>query len=400
MSSRTKGMPSPGSDCTIHPGIPSDNAADRLASLAALTMTRQQPGIVLPALAGIPTSYSYTQGSDTALLLARSLVALGLGTAKLWTSLNGNISLFIRNSLNEWLKTIGVVTLRNHVSFDFAIVDDLDVASSERLAANKGKLLILLETSDNCGFITIGDQVDLLEKLQKGLGVAFYETLRRSLCTWMRPYDVTDAEAFAERWKESIEMDMETGTGDGDDTDEEMSFEEYCRTRDIDFPDVEAAKPACLRDGTRRQKSSSRTRHLSLLKQHRHGVYSAWIEPVLAMAAVRHPGREESNALRAQLEDCWEDSPLPNWIVAFRDHDPITQAFDEESQTVYECSHAPTWLDSFDPSDVADVRRVLTYVQRFVEVNVNLVKLSKAIEKGSSHGSTNRSEFDDELRAA
>lgn len=34
--------------------------ADRLASLAALTLSRQAPGLILPAIAEIPTSYTYT----------------------------------------------------------------------------------------------------------------------------------------------------------------------------------------------------------------------------------------------------------------------------------------------------------------------------------------------------
>ncbi len=78
----------------------------------------------------------------------------------------------------------------------------------------------------------------------------------------------------------------------------------------------------------------------------------------------------------------------------------MAQAVDDEMQNAFEVSHAPVWVESFDPANLSEVHRVLTYVQRFVEVNRNLVKLQNAIERGSSNGSTNRLELDDELRAA
>jgi hypothetical protein len=398
MSNRAAGMPDHRSHSATNSGRPSDPPTDRLASLAAITMTRQQPGLVLPVLSGVPTSYTYTHGGDTALSLARSLVTLGLGTAEMWGRLNGNLALFIRNSLNEWLRQIGAGELLGHVDFDFAIVDNLDSCGREPVVADGGKLFILLETTDNCGFITIGDQVDLLEKETPGLGRAFFAVLMKNIYSWMRVYDVRDAEEWVERWKEGIEMDMESE--EHDDSGTTPSVEEYCRKNNMDLPNVEAAKPACLRTAPSILSGSDQSRSAPLLRQHQHGIYSAWIEPVLAMDAVRRPAYSPSGDLRSQIEDCWEDDPLPNWVVAFRDNDPITQGFDEESQNVYETSHAPTWLDSFDPADVSDVRRVLTYVQRFVEVNRNLVRLMKAIEKGSTNGSTNRSELDDELRAA
>lgn len=397
MSAIATGMPDHRANSETFSRRPPHIDADRLASLAALTMTRQTPGLVMPTLTGVPTSYTYTQGADTALNLARSLVKLGLGTEQMWKRDNGNLALFIRNSLNEWLRQIGAHSLLDNVSFDFAIVDDLNGSANDPLKAETGKLLILLETSDGCGFLTIGDQIELLEKAQPGLGRAFYAVLTKRLNQWMRIFDVQDAEYFLERWRESIEMDME-----GSESEDEaagLTFEEHCRKNDIDLPNVEAATPACLKVGKRlRPKEYSSL--VTLLQQHRNGPYGEFIEPILAIDSIRRPVQKPSKELRTLQEDSWDDAPLPNWIVAFYPNDPITQAFDEESQVAYESSHGPTWLESFDPADVGDVRRVLTYVQRFVEVNVNLVKLSKAIEKGSSHASTNRPELDDELRAA
>jgi hypothetical protein len=397
MSTITTGMSDHRSDCSPLAGRPANPAADRLAALAAMTMTRQQPGLVLPALSGIPTSYTHTEGADTALTLARSLVHLGLGTAQMWERNNGNLSIFIRNSLNDWLRQIGAGSLENNVSLDFAIVDSLDASMGGAVDFDEGKLLILLETSDGCGFMTIGEQIELLEKVKPGLGRAFYEVLMKSMYAWMRVYDVHDAEEWVERCKESVEMDASYESRG--ESHEALSFEEYCRENEITFPDVAAQTPACLKVGKILGKSEH-SKHVAILKQHRDGPYSEWIEPVLVMDLIRSPARQDSGPLRVQLEDAWDDGPLPNWLLAFHDHDAISQAFDEESENTNEYSHSPVWLDTFDPASVSDVRRVLTYVQRFIEVNINLVKLFNAIKKGSNHGSTNRSELDDELRAA
>jgi len=47
-----------------------------------------------------------------------------------------------------------------------------------------------------------------------------------------------------------------------------------------------------------------------------------------------------------------------------------------------EYSHAPTWINTFDPADKKDVRRVLERVRGFVMVNRQIVKLSKLFENG------------------
>ena len=43
------------------------SGSERLASLAALTLSRQTPGLVLPPLSQIPASYTLTAGGDLAI---------------------------------------------------------------------------------------------------------------------------------------------------------------------------------------------------------------------------------------------------------------------------------------------------------------------------------------------
>jgi hypothetical protein len=169
--------------------------------LAALTLSRQTPGLLLPPLSQIPTSYTLTAGGDLAIGLAHSLVQLGLGSLQLWQRHNGNLTLFIRDALGEWLEYLGASELEDHVDIDFAIVDHLD-----ELQCDEGKLFILLETSDGCGFLAVGKAVKLLDDEHPGLGRSFDLILIQTANMWMDTYDISATEYFLDRWKESIEI--------------------------------------------------------------------------------------------------------------------------------------------------------------------------------------------------
>jgi hypothetical protein len=135
------------------PGCTSDSK--RLASLAGLTLSRPTSGLVLPVLSQVPTSYTLTAGGDLALGFARSLVQLELGSSQLWRRHNGNLSLFIRDALREWLEYLGASELENHIDIDFAIVDHLD-----ELQCDEGKLFVLLRPGGCATRSTTRDQTE------------------------------------------------------------------------------------------------------------------------------------------------------------------------------------------------------------------------------------------------
>jgi hypothetical protein len=341
-----------------------------LAALAALGIRRHNPGLVLPSLKSIPTSYTYTQGGDTAVAFARSLVELGLGSPEMWQRHNANPSLFIRSAINEWLHSLGAADLVNDVCIDLAIVDELDDGNR----SDKEKLFILFETSDGCGFLCVGNALRLLEEEQAGLGRSFYIVLSTVMSRWMEIYDSSRAEYFFERWKESIEMDIEDWDGS------EAAFELYCQDNDIHLPDLVAATPACIREINFHKELKRLKQHIHMLRRYRAGMYGAWIERVLAIVRFLKP---EPGMDSREIDGIWDDGPLPNWALAFESHDPISQAFDEEAQCMYESSHAPAWIALLDPTDTRDVRRVLTHIQRLVTINRELVCLSKALERST-----------------
>jgi len=364
-----------------------DPNAERLASLAAMTMTRQTPGLVLPFVNTVPTSFTYTKGEDKTLTLARTLVDLGLGSPELWKRFNGNISRFIRDSISAWLSDIGADEMNNEVDVDLAVFDQLESYSDSN--APEGSLYALLDTPDGCGFISVGDELDLLEKEHVGLGRAFYLVLLGTMNQWMDVYDAERTRYYLDNWKESIEQDIDMS---GEITEE--AFQQYLKERDIDFPDLDSAIPECAKNLMRKEYRSS----LALLRKHRSGRYAEWIEPLLTMDAVKQP---KSSQDPRDFEGNWDDGPLPTWVLAFRHHDPITQAFDEEAAGMNECSHAPTWIATFNPADKQDVKRILDRVEGFVQVNRQIVKLSKMFEaRREPVGNPRKSQLHGQLRAA
>jgi hypothetical protein len=364
-----------------------DPNAERLASLAAMTMTRQTPGLVLPFVNTVPTSFTYTKGEDKTLTLARTLVDLGLGSPELWKRFNGNISRFIRDSISAWLSDIGADEMNNEVDVDLAVFDQLEGYSDSN--APEGSLYALLDTPDGCGFISVGDELDLLEKEHVGLGRAFYLVLLGTMNQWMDVYDAERTRYYLDNWKESIEQDIDMS---GEITEE--AFQQYLKERDIDFPDLDSAIPECAKNLMRKEYRSS----LALLRKYRRGRYAGWIEPLLTMDAVKQP---KSSQDPRDFEGNWDDGPLPTWVLAFRHHDPITQAFDEEAAGMNECSHAPTWIATFNPADKQDVKRILDRVEGFVQVNRQIVKLSKMFEaRREPVGNPRKSQLHGQLRAA
>ena len=362
-----------------------DPNAERLASLAAMTVARQSPGLVLPFLTSIPTSYTHTTGDDNTLTLARTLVELGLGSAELWKRHNSNTPAFIRDSVAAWLREIGADDMNGQTDVDLAIIESLEGNDKPE----DGKLYITLDTPDGCGFLAVGDELELLEKECVGLGRAFYLLLIGTMNQWMDVYGVERARYYLDNWKENIEQDIEC---QGDITQE--AFDQYCKEHDVDFPDLDETIPVCARNLQRKEYRSAK----ALLKQHRGGQYAEWIEAVLTMDSI--PQTKDTQSPQ-DFEGNWDDMALPTWVLVFSKHDAISQGFDDECQGMNECTHAPTWINTFDPADKKDVRRIMERVRGFVNVNRQIVKISKLFEqRRDSLGHIHQPKIHGELRAA
>jgi hypothetical protein len=354
---------------------------ERTAALAAMSLSQQSPGLVLPRLGGVPTSYSLTQGDDTAFVLADNLTKLGLGSIEIWNRVNGNPTLFVRESINAWLGSIGAEKLTDVANFYFGITGEIDVIE----AADEPRVFGLIEVEE-CGAIQVGRLLDALEAEEAGLGAAFYMVLMRSLNHWARTYDMHEAEMWLDYLREGIESEA--------DPDSNLTLEQQCEAQGITLPDLDRDIPAYIPRG---YGSKKRDGFMSLLKKHRTGRHGAIVQRVLTMAAIK----PRSTHPLFQKEQYWDDQPLPSWLVFFRRGDTITQAFDEAASSMHESSHEPTWITAFNPSDVKALRTTLEEVEKFVRLNLDMMELVKECERlEKQHASIGQRRIDNQLLAA
>jgi hypothetical protein len=305
--------------------------------------------------------YSHTIGDDTSLALAESFIKLGLGTMEMWKKA-GNCTRFIAAALNEWLHDIGADSLSEHVDLSFALTTEYE---SQKFEA--GQIFAMIDTSGS-GCTVIGDVIKRMEKHAPGLGADFYSVFCSTLYRWMRIYDHSDAEMFVERWRESTEYDPSS---------EGQTFEEYCIANEIHIPDVEGSIPLPIRN-TKASAASAVRR----LRKHTTGRFGDCVKTLLEMWANRPTIDSREEARRLEFE--WDDAPLPTWVVFFEEHDAISQCFDEEAATYYECSHEPTLFTAFNVTDTAALQRVLSEVERFVRVIQGLVRLNELFTRSEA----------------
>jgi hypothetical protein len=70
---------------------------------------------------------------------------------------------------------------------------------------------------------------------------------------------------------------------------------------------------------------------------------------------------------------------LPCLLVCFKEHDAIVACFDEESQSMLECTSEPALCAIFSPTNQVEVRNALRLVERFVRINAELFALAEEI---------------------
>jgi len=76
---------------------------------------------------------------------------------------------------------------------------------------------------------------------------------------------------------------------------------------------------------------------------------------------------------------------LPCLLVCFKEHDAIVACFDEESQSMLECSSEPALCAIFSPANPAEVRNALRIVARFIQINAELFSLVESIHESEAH---------------
>jgi hypothetical protein len=177
--------------------------------------------------------------------------------------------------------------------------------------------MFLMLDYDQSAMVQVGPTLSLLHGWDKNLPAAFYQMLVTNLRRWMRVYDVTDAESFAEDQKAML-----------DEEELEQSF----------YPKVDAARPACLKRLPTYKKAvrylrgalpkcRSMPRIATLLRlcleldRHGNGFSAKW--PYLLRDEI-------PDEIETYLE--YTDQPGPGALIVMEEDDLIEACFTEEMQ--------------------------------------------------------------------
>ena len=319
----------------------------RLSTLAPATV------LSLPSLTGVPPSYEYYDGDERLFAFLHRLAELGIASTapaeieKLRTSPLA----YAEAALTSWVNAQGGDTIDGNINYSLAIQ-----TVAEEMLANKTMKDSLLITAEAayCGYMVAGAALDALEAKAKGLGEAFYRVLYTSLVKWMRIYDYSDARYYVDDMKQMAEGDNES--------------DQY------EFPDVEAAIPALLRDAA--SPGPVHEHNLALLRKHqKSSKIGGWI--IRLFEIHRLAQLPAAGDVRELLGAYYDQACMPSLLIVFHKQDTIEGCFDEEAQQWPEGSSEPCFAAAFDPADTNQTSTALQFLATFLQINRELCLLIK-----------------------
>jgi len=137
--------------------------------------------------------------------------------------------------------------------------------------------------------------------------------------------------------------------------------------------------PKTLKRDFRKGKACDR----ELLRLHLKGRFKDWIG---RLRRIQQLARLPLKQSREHLEESYYDQPpLPCLLVCFKEQDAIVACFDEESQSMLECSSEPAICAIFSPANPAEVRNAVRIVARFIQINAELFSLVESIHEPEVH---------------
>jgi len=313
--------------------------------------------VALPSLDGQPVNYSHEVNGEMLFELCAALVRMELGTPKLWSECGEDPLAFAKRSIVNRIGKETLELLERNVEFHLEVTD---VVGADSAGLSTGQLAITIHCS-GCGYLKIGPALRALESEEKGLGAAFYWTLRRSLYRVMRIYDHSDAQAYEENL---IEYARE---------DDPANRDQY------EFPEVDKALPECIRGSLKHESEHWRLDYRRLLRRHRNGRYRNWIRHVETIAKL---ARVKSRSFEPRDYDGYYDGPpLPALLIVFEEHDAVAACFDEESQHMLEGSAEPAFCAVFTLDNAEECSAAMRAAERFLLVNRELCRLIEEIHK-------------------
>ena len=311
----------------------------------------------LPFLEGVRIDYTHESNRELLFELCAALVREELGDQQTWKQAGGSAIRFAQTTMARGIgKERGELLTRN-VEYHLQVTDALE-RYGEDVQLGSGRLAVLIECGGS-GYLKIGPAIETMEAEAEGLGAAFYWTLTHSLYKVMRLYNHDDALMYEELLRDYAAEDDEENQGQ------------------YEFPEVEKALPECIRKTLKRDYHAGKAQDRTLLRRHCNGRFEDWIGRLRRIEQLARLPLKQS---REYLEEGYYDQPpLPCLLVCFKEQDAIVACFDEESQSMLECSSEPALCAIFSPTNPAEMRNALRIVARFFQINAELFSLVESI---------------------
>lgn len=333
----------------------------------------------LPFLVGVRTDYTHETNRELLFELCAALVHEGLGDAETWKQAGGSAIRFSQIAMARGIGDERDKLLTRNVEYHLLVSDALE-RYGEDVQLGSGRLAVLVECGGS-GYLKIGPAIEAMEAEAEGLGAAFYWTLTHSLYKVMRLYNHDDALMYEEQLRECAVQNDEENQGQ------------------YEFPEVEKALPECIRNTLKRDYHQGNAHDRALLRRHREGHFRDWIGRLRRIEQLARLSLKQS---RECLEEgCYDQPPLPCLLVCFKEHDAIVACFDEESQSMLECTSEPALCTIFSPTNPAELRNILRLVERFVRINSELFALVEEIHaREARHADSSLDWTESSLRVA
>jgi hypothetical protein len=291
--------------------------------------------------------------------LAQTLVEIGLATASDWIAAGKAPAALVDSVFRRCLRDHGQELIAEHFELSLTLGESIvDTSYSDSGADSNGQLFLVLNTESSFP-LGIGTVIEQLERCNRGMGVAFYVTLRQSLYRWIRVYDDWDA-------RNRIEQMVEWAEGEEDPD----SYE---------IPKLEQDLPECLRSRVPAKSPQS----LDSFPAPTEPSLKELVETTLELRRVSHSmerPRLDEDWLESQRSYHSLDLPLPAILLYFRPGDAVMACFDDECEYWGQETPEPNLIIPLRPNDPASVRQALTVIETLLRVLVLTVRIKTLIE--------------------
>ena len=302
----------------------------RMASSGQLMA--QASGLVLPRLGTVPVMHRLVADDRLAVMLAKALLELNIAVPGDWKRADRDPTSFIRLTLERWIRTHGGPAIRHRFLLS-AVISNSPSDWAERDETKPNQLFLIVEPSEaTCACAAFGPTLQLLESVHPQLPATFFHLFVGALNTWIRIYDLRDAEERAETLREWAAQEPDAG--------------------DYELPDVAGSVPPCMRQAVLEKSELAHVKD-SINDSTARKLVDAVITLDGVSRGIQRP--ELGDDVGEQMSDC--NPPLPCLLAVFADSDAIAACFDEEAQGMMEVEPEPNIIIPFDPTDTASVQR-------------------------------------------